>query len=82
MFKVTHMQGLLGLAEGQVFLHHNHPCWKTLGKDPALTRFNLFQSKDDFNNRRETLINKGYRVKAVGPGSAAKHFVEKGLCEL
>ncbi len=56
-------------------------CWKALGKVPAFTRFTLFQSKDDFNNRRETLIIKGYKEKVSGPGSAAKHFVEKGTCE-
>ena len=77
-----YVQGWLGLAEGQVFLGLDQPCWSALGKVPVSTRFNLFQSKDDFNNQRETLNIKGYREKTSGHGSAAKHFVEKGLCEL
>jgi hypothetical protein len=73
---------MLGLEEGQVFLGLDHPCWTALGKQPGSTRFNLFQSKDDFNHQRETLIITGYRDQACVPGIAAKRFVEKGLCEL
>ena len=54
-----YVQGLLGLAEGQVFLGLNHPCLSRLGKEQETTRFDLFQSKDDFNHQHETLIITG-----------------------
>jgi hypothetical protein len=77
-----YVQGLLGLAEGQVFLGLDHPCLSRLGKEQETTRFDLFQSKDDFNHQHETLIITGYMDQASAPGIAAKRFVEKGLCEL
>ncbi len=72
-----YVQGMLGLAEGQVFLGLDHPCWRALGKEQETTSFDLFQSKDDFNHQRETLIITGYRDQGSAPGIAAKRFVEK-----
>ena len=77
-----YVQGMLGLAEGQAFLGIDHPCWARLGKEQGTTSFDLFQSKHDFNNQRETLIITGYKDQGSAPGIAAKRFVEKGLCEL
>ena len=72
-----YVQGMLGLEEGQVFLGLNHPCWSALGNQSGSTRFNLFQSKDDFNHQRETLIITGYKDQASAPGIAAKRLLRR-----
>ena len=63
---------MLGIKEGEIFLHSKHPLWRSLGVSGDSMTAILFQDSGSYSAGEVSLVND---LKIEG----ALHFVQEGL---